>query len=152
MNLIDQLLARDTIMLQGHAETWQEAVRLGVDLLIKAECVEERYYDSIINMTGELGPWYLLAPGMAMPHARPEEGVLKNSFALVTLDKPVVFGDPDNDPIDILITLAATDAKTMNEQSIVEVVTLLDDETRIERLRKAKTREELLAIFNEIQG
>jgi len=40
----------------------------------------------------------------------------------------------------------------MNEQSIVEVVTLLDDETRIERLRKAKTREELLAIFNEIQG
>jgi len=89
---------------------------------------------------------------MAMPHARPEEGVLKNSFALVTLDKPVVFGDPDNDPIDILITLAATDAKTMNEESIVEVVTLLDDETRIERLRKAKTREELLAIFNEIQG
>jgi PTS system ascorbate-specific IIA component len=152
MNLIDQLLARDTILLQGHAETWQDAVRLGVDLLVGAGCVEPRYYDSIVKMTGELGPWYLLAPGMAMPHARPEEGVLKNSFALVTLDTPVVFGDPDNDPVDILITLAATDAKTMNEQSIVEVVTLLDDETRVERLRTARNREQLLAIFNEIQG
>ncbi|WP_028537098.1 PTS sugar transporter subunit IIA [Paludibacterium yongneupense] len=152
MNLIDQLLARDTILLQGHAGTWQQAVRLGVDLLVEAGCVEERYYDSIIAMTGELGPWYLLAPGMAMPHARPEEGVLKNGFALVTLETPVVFGDPDNDPVDILITLAATDARTMNEQSIVEVVTLLDDEARVERLRQVRTRDELLTLFNEIQG
>jgi len=152
MNLIDQLLARDTILLQGQASDWKQAVKLGVDLLVNAGAVEPRYYDAIVGMTGQLGPWYLLAPGLAMPHARPEEGVLQTAFALVTLAEPVVFGDPDNDPIDILITLAATDAKTMNEQSIVEVVTLLDDEQRVERIRAARTREELLEIFNEIKG
>lgn len=151
MELTKQLLAMDAIQLQAEAADWKEAVRIGVDLLVKADAVEPRYYDAIVNMTAELGPWYILAPGMAMPHGRPEEGVKKNSFALVTLKTPVNFGDPDNDPIDILITLAATDAKTMNESSIVEVVTLLGDDEMVARIRAAKTRAELEVIFADIE-
>lgn len=150
MNLTKQLLELNTIQLQAQAANWQEAVRVGVDLLVKADTVEPRYYDSIVRMTGELGAWYLLAPGIAMPHARPEEGVKKTSFALVTLATPVNFGDPDNDPIDILITLAATDAKTMNEEAIVEVVTLLENEDTVSRIRAAKTRAEIETIFAEL--
>lgn len=148
--LAEQLLTLDSIHLQAEAADWREAVRLGVDLLVRADTVEPRYYDAIIKMTEELGPWYVLAPGMAMPHGRPEEGVKQNSFALVTLKTPVNFGEPDNDPIDILITLAATDAKTMTEESIVAVATFLDDEDRIRRLRAAKTRADLEAIFADL--
>jgi PTS system ascorbate-specific IIA component len=148
--LAAQLLALDSIHLQAEAADWKEAVRIGVDLLVRADTVEPRYYDAIIRMTEELGPWYVLAPGMAMPHGRPEEGVKKNSFALVTLKTPVNFGEPDNDPIDILVTLAATDAKTMTEDSIVAVATFLDDEDRIRRLRAAKTRADLEAIFADL--
>ena len=46
-----------------------------------------------------------------MPHGRPEEGV-KTGFALVTLKKPLIFNHEDNDPVDILITMAAVDATT----------------------------------------
>ena len=46
-----------------------------------------------------------------MPHGRPEEGVKKTGFALVTLKKPLEFNHEDNDPVDILITMAAVDAK-----------------------------------------
>jgi PTS system ascorbate-specific IIA component len=148
--LAEQLLTLDSIHLQAEAADWKDAVRLGVDLLVRAGTVEPRYYDAIVKMTEELGPWYVLAPGMAMPHGRPEEGVKQNSFALVTLKTPVNFGEPDNDPIDILITLAATDAKTMNEDSIVAVATFLDDEERIRRLRAAKTRADLEAIFADL--
>lgn len=148
--LTDQLLALDTIRLQAEAADWKEAVRLGVDLLVRAGTVEPRYYDAIVKMTSELGPWYILAPGLAMPHGRPEEGVKENSFALVTLRTPVNFGDPDNDPIDILITLAATDPKTMNEESIVEVATFFDDEERIQRIRAAKNHKDLEAIFAKL--
>ena len=86
-----------------------------------------------------------------MPHGRPGDGVKQNSFSLVTLGTPVNFGDPDNDPIDILITLAATDAKAMNESSIVDVVTLLSDERLVERIRAATDRSELEAIFAGIE-
>lgn len=147
MSLAKQLLALDTVLLQAEASDWKGAVRLGVDLLVHAGTVEPGYYDAIVKMTEELGPWYVLAPGMAMPHARPEEGVIRNSFALVTLKTPVNFGEPDNDPIDILVTLAATDAKTMTEESIASVANFLDDEDRIRRLRAAATRSDLETLF-----
>ncbi len=150
MKLTEHLLTANTIRLGAEAADWREAVKLGVDLLIGADLVEPRYYDAVVSMTEELGPWYVLAPGLAMPHARPEEGVKRDGFALVTLKAPVAFGSEDNDPIDILITLAATDAKTMNEESIVQVATLFDDDARIERIRAAKTRADLEAIFAEI--
>ncbi len=150
MKLTEHLLTANTIRLGAEAADWREAVKLGVDLLIGADLVEPRYYDAVVSMTEELGPWYVLAPGLAMPHARPEEGVKRDGFALVTLKTPVAFGSEDNDPIDILITLAATDAKTMNEESIVQVATLFDDEARIDRIRAAKTRADLEAIFAEI--
>lgn len=150
MKLTEHLLTANTIRLGAEAADWREAVKLGVDLLIGADLVEPRYYDAVVSMTEELGPWYVLAPGLAMPHARPEEGVKRDGFALVTLKTPVAFGSEDNDPIDILITLAATDAKTMNEESIVQVATLFDDDARIDRIRAAKTRADLEAIFAEI--
>lgn len=150
MNLREHLLSRDAIALQVDAKDWKEAVKAGTDMLVRANTIEARYYDEIIKNTEELGPYYLLAPGLAMPHARPEGGVIENSFALVTLKEPVVFGDPDNDPIDILITLAARDAKTQNEEAIVQVVTLLDSEETVEKLRAAKTIDEIKALFQEL--
>jgi PTS system ascorbate-specific IIA component len=151
MNLKEHLMAREAVKLQASASDWKEAVKIGTDLLEAAGTITPQYYNEIIKSVGELGPYFILAPGMAMPHARPEGGVLETSFALVTLKEPVNFGDPDNDPIDILITLAAKDAATQNEEAIVQVVTLLDEEETVEKLRKAKTIEDLKKIFAELE-
>jgi len=147
MTMTKTILDLDALRLQETAADWKAAVKIGVDLLVRAGSVEARYYDAIVRMTEEIGPWYLLAPGLAMPHARPEEGVKADGFALVTLKEPIEFGSSDNDPVDILITLAATSAKTMNEDAIVEVATLFEDENTVARIRAAKTRAEIEEIF-----
>jgi len=152
MNLKEHLLSREAVKLQATASDWKEAVKIGTDLLEKAGTITPQYYKEILMSVEELGPYFLLAPGMAMPHARPEGGVIDTSFALVTLKTPVNFGDPDNDPIDILITLAAKDAATQNEEAIVQVVTLLDEEETVEKLRKAETMEDLRKIFAEMES
>jgi PTS system ascorbate-specific IIA component len=150
MLLAKQLLSLDTIRVRAEAADWQAAVRLGVDLLAAAGTVEDRYYDAIVEATRALGPWYLLAPGIAMPHGRPEQGVKANSFALVTLATPVAFGDPDNDPIDVLIMLAATDAKSMNESLIVDVVTLVSDDDALRAIRAARSHAEMRQLLQSL--
>ena len=152
MTLKDSLIANNSISLQAEAKDWKEAVKLGTDLLEKAGVVDERYYGAILDGTDKFGPYYLLAPGLAMPHGRPEEGVLKNGFALVVLKEPVVFGDEDNDPIDILITLAAVDQKSHNEGGIVQVVNLFEDEDNFDRLRAARTSEEVIALIEKAEA
>ncbi len=44
MKLRDSLAENKSIRLQAEAETWQDAVKIGVDLLVAADVVEPRYY------------------------------------------------------------------------------------------------------------
>ncbi|MBW7981240.1 PTS ascorbate transporter subunit IIA [Enterobacillus tribolii] len=148
MKLRDSLAQNRSIRLQAEAETWQEAVKIGVDLLVNAGVVEPRYYQAILDGVTRFGPYFVIAPGLAMPHGRPEEGVLKTGFALVTLKTPLVFNHEENDPVDILITLAATDANTHQEVGIMQIVELFDDEANFDRLRACRTEQDVLDLID----
>ncbi|AXF77513.1 PTS ascorbate transporter subunit IIA [Erwinia tracheiphila] len=148
MKLRDSLAENRSIRLQVDVDNWQQAVRTGVDLLTEAGVVEPRYYQAILDGVGRYGPYFVIAPGLAMPHARPEEGVLKTGFSLVTLKKPVRFNHEDNDPVDILITLAAEDANTHQEVGIMQVVNLFEDEANFDRLRACTTAGQVLDLID----
>ena len=111
--------------------------------------MEPRYYQAILDGVKRFGPYFVIAPGLAMPHGRPEEGVLKTGFALVTLKKPLVFNHEDNDPVDILITLAAVDANAHQEVGIMQVVNLFDDEANFDRLRACTTAQQVLDLIDQ---
>lgn len=72
-----------------------------------------------------------------MIHAEPGIGVREMGFSLVTLKKPVFFGHPENDPVDIVLCVAAVHRQEMNEEAIVSIMALLEEETLLEELRKA---------------
>lgn len=148
MKLRDSLLENRSIRLQAEAATWQEAVKIGVDLLVDAEVVEPRYYQAILNGVERFGPYFVIAPGLAMPHGRPEEGVKKTGFALVTLKTPLPFNHEDNDPVDILITLAAEDATAHQEVGIMQIVNLFEDEANFDRLRACRTEQDVVDLID----
>lgn len=148
MKLRDSLAENHSIRLQAEANSWQEAVKLGVDLLVEAGVVEPRYFQAILDGVARFGPYFVIAPGLAMPHGRPEEGVKKNGFALVTLKTPLVFNHEDNDPVDILITLAAVDARTHQEDGIMQIVNLFEDEPNFDRLRACCSEQDVLDLID----
>lgn len=148
MKLRDSLAQNHSIRLQVEVNTWQEAVRVGVDLLVEAGVVEPRYYQAILDGVAQFGPYFVIAPGLAMPHGRPEEGVKRTGFSLVTLKKPLIFNHEDNDPVDILITLAAVDAHAHQEVGIMQIVTLFEDEKNFDRLRACRSEQEVLDLID----
>ncbi len=66
MKLHDSLAQNHSIRLQAEAESWQEAVKIGVDLLVAADVVEPRYYQAILDGVAQHGPYFVIAPGLAM--------------------------------------------------------------------------------------
>ena len=77
--------------------------------LLAKNYISENYIQAIKDSTISNGPYYILAPGVAMPHARPECGALKTGMSLTLLKQGVYF--PGNDePIKLLIGLSAADA------------------------------------------
>ncbi len=132
------------------AGTCGEAIKAGVDLLVKAGAAEERYYQAVLDIKKEHGPYYVIAPGIAMPHARPESGALKTGFSLVTLKEPVEFGNPDNDPVDIVLCICAKDKNDLNNSVIIDAMTLLENGDIVDELRKAASEDDLKNIFAQV--
>nr|VUD23529.1 sugar phosphotransferase [Salmonella sp. NCTC 7297] len=62
MKLRDSLAQNRSIRLQAEANTWQEAVKIGVDLLVAADVVEPRYYQAILDGVDQFGPYFVIAP------------------------------------------------------------------------------------------
>ncbi|NLC53219.1 MAG: PTS transporter subunit EIIA, partial [Firmicutes bacterium] len=145
--MLKHVLTAETISLKAVANTWDEAVRLCGELMVKADCVEPRFVDAMIEFVLTNGPYVVLAPGIAIPHARPEDGVKKMCMSLVTLATPVEFGNEDNDPVDLVIGLAAID-NSSHLDALAELIAILGDERKREIIRNAVSPQEILALVS----
>ncbi|PWI32537.1 PTS mannitol transporter subunit IIA [Vibrio albus] len=124
---------------------WQDAVKTTTRYLEEKGYVTADYSDAIIQSTIENGPYYVLCPGIAMPHARPETGVLKTGLGIHVFSEAVDFGS-ELGPVNVLLTLAAKDSDT-HIQVIQSLSEVLVDETNIESLTSATSKEEVLNII-----
>lgn len=91
------------------AEDWRAAVRAASQLLVDAGAAEPRYVDRCIATVEELGPYMVVAPGVALAHARPEDGAVALGLSAVTLREPVKFGHAENDPVDVVFAFGSPD-------------------------------------------
>jgi len=106
MSLSD-FLPDGAIVTQAQANDWREAVEFAGAALVVQGVATEAYTADMIKTVEDLGPYIVLAPGFALAHARPSSSVLKNGISWVSLAKPVPFGNVANDPVSLVIGLAA---------------------------------------------
>lgn len=144
--MLGDYLRPDMIRLGVHAANWEEAVRAAGQLLVDADVCEPRYIQAMIDAVHELGPYMVLAPGLALAHARPEDGVKSIGLSLVTLDPPVPFGSEENDPVSLLIAFGAVD-KERHLGLLQELALLLEDEARRQKLAQATSVAEVVAFI-----
>jgi mannitol operon transcriptional antiterminator len=145
MNLRD-LVRPNIVAVDVEVKDWQEAIRAAGTLMFADGAVEERFSDAMIRVAKEFGPYIVVAPGIALPHARPEDGVIKASIAVLRLKNTVNFGNVDNDPVYLVVALAAIDHK-QHIQGLAEMASVLGDEENIKKIKACKTKEDLQNIF-----
>ena len=145
MNL-KQLIRPNLVEIDVEVKDWQDAIRAAARLLINDGAVEERFSDAMIRVAKEFGPYIVVAPGIALPHARPEDGVIEASIAVLRLKTPVDFGNKDNDPVYLVVALAAIDNQ-QHIKGLSELAEVLGDEENIKDIKQAQTKEKLLEIF-----
>lgn len=149
--VLEDLFTEATIALDVEAENWEEAVRAAGDLLVKAGHVEPRYVDAMIDTARKLGPYIVLGPGFALPHSRPEDGVIRLGMALVRLRSPIAFGHPDNDPVDLVIALGAVDHEA-HLLALMQLSELLGDPNSLAALRSAGDIPTVLVLIHSLSA
>lgn len=90
-------------------DSWQAAIRAACRPLLDGGAIEARYADRCVAMVEAHGPYIVIAPGIALAHARPDDGVSRLGLAVATLSRPIDFGHEQNDPVELVFAFAAPD-------------------------------------------
>jgi PTS system ascorbate-specific IIA component len=143
---INKLIRKEIVDVNVAVEDWQGAIRAAGKLMVADGAVEERFSDAMIRVAKEFGPYIVVAPGIALPHARPEDGVIKPSIAILRLSTPVNFGNEDNDPVYLVVALAAVDHE-QHIDGLKQLAKVLGNQDKIAEIKSATTKEELLNAF-----
>lgn len=146
MNLSD-FLPDGSIVTQAKARDWREAVQIAGEALVAQGATTNAYTADMIKTVEDLGPYIVIAPGFALAHARPSSSVLKNGISWVSLAQPVDFGNKANDPVRLVVALAAQDHDSHIEM-MSALADVLADQSQLEAAIKAdsaKKAREILA-------
>lgn len=142
--LLEQLLNKDRVGFARGFSNWQEAIRSSCAPLLAQGAIEVGYVESIISSVETFGSYIIIAPDIALPHARPDEALIHEScVALLICEEDVVFAEGKT--ARLFFTLAARDNHS-HMQHMVALAQLLDNRPFVEALMQCKNRDDLVAL------
>ncbi|MBX3194025.1 MAG: PTS sugar transporter subunit IIA [Microbacteriaceae bacterium] len=143
-------LPDDGVQLGATAATWQDAVRLAAAGLARTGAATPAYADEMIRMIDDHGPYVVVAPGLALAHARPGPEVLRDGLSVVTLATPVAFGHPHHDPVRVIVGLAAGYATHL--PVIAALANVFNDTDAVGALADAPSAAEVRTLLGAPEG
>ncbi|MGL4339687.1 MAG: PTS sugar transporter subunit IIA [Rhodoglobus sp.] len=139
-------LAQTAIVLGATASDWRAAVTLAGEALMRSGSARPEYSAEMIRMIEEHGPYIVIAPGLALAHARPGPAVIADGISIITLSSPVVFGHPHNDPVSVIVGLAIASAEH-HLAAVAALANVFNDSSASVDLAAASSVEEVRSIM-----
>ena len=131
------------ISVQYEAADSTQAIREAGRLLCEQGCTKPGYTDCMIAIDQQYRSYIAILPHVALPHARPCDGVIAPGFSFVTLKDGVAFGHPENDPIRLVVGLAAG-AGMQHANALMELISMLSEPGNVDTLCRCATPQEFM--------
>ncbi len=144
--MLRDLLTKDTILLNVKARDWENVTDIAGKMLLDTDAIEPHYIEAMKDTIRQLGPYVVIAPGIALLHSRPVNDVKRICMSLVTLDPPIKFGHPNNDPVKIVVALGGVDENS-HMDALMEIANILSEEENITKIIAATTVEDIFILF-----
>lgn len=139
------LLKKENVQICESAKDWRDAIRIAVRPLEEHGYVEPRYKEEVISNVESMGPYIVIADNIALPHARPEQGVLETQIGVTLFRNNIVFDGKDM-PARLFITLAAKDSDS-HLDALMEISELLSDDEIVQKILQTTDIESLYQYF-----
>ena len=149
--MLSEILTKELVALDVDGlNSPQEVIRYSGFLLVKAGKVKKAYVEKMVEAYETIGPYMVMTPGIALPHARPSGDVMEPCISFVRLKNPVAFHHPGNDPVKLVFALGGVQHNGHLE--VLEALSgLLGGEKNIEKLLSLKNYEELETLIQSIR-
>lgn len=139
------LVKIENVQICEKADDWREAIKISVQPLEQGGYVKSCYKDGIIENVEKLGPYIMIADEIAMPHARPEQGVIETQIGITLFHEGVRF-DGKETTARLFVTLAAKDSDS-HVDALVKISELLSNDETVEAILEASDVQTLYHYF-----
>lgn len=146
--ILQKIVERGHFKFVDSVDSWQEAVKLSTESLVKTGYVSEDYYQQIVDCISTYGPYVVYDHYVAMPHSQESaDGVFKTSVGFMRVKEDVDFGtdeDGERKIARLFFTLATCnpDEHLENMQQLMGIFT---NEPLLDALLEANTPVDILA-------
>ncbi|MGR5177077.1 PTS sugar transporter subunit IIA [Vibrio parahaemolyticus] len=146
---IFNLIGENGIVITAETDlTVDAALAITCSKLLEQGKVEQSYLEAIKTKHREIGAYYVLAPKIAMPHARPEDGVNEASLQVTVFKNGVNLESEDNGDVYFSVTLAAMDSDS-HIQTIVALSELFQNDEDVDAIIAADSEAQIADILKK---
>lgn len=148
--VLEKIIKKELIIINSQAKNKDDLLIEMVDILHKNNFVsnkEEFLTDvHLREQEGETG----IGQGVAIPHGK-SKGVKTTTLAVATLAEPIEWESLDDEKVKVVILFAVKDSdiNTTHILLLQQVAVMLADEEFLEKLKHAKTNEEIYQLITE---
>lgn len=142
-------LSSDLVRAGVVAKDFREAIQAAGSLLVESGIATAEYSRAMVRVVEELGPYIVIVEGVALAHAAPENGVMRNGLSVVKLAQPVDFGG--GKLVQLVFALAATDHDSHIE-NLGALAELLGDNETLRSLLATQSSIEIHTLLTTARG
>lgn len=146
--MLSEWLTQQTVNIIDSVADWKQAISISADPLLQAGIISPDYIQAIYHLHETIGPYYVIAPGIAMPHARPEQGVNKLGLSMLLVKQGIKFNSAENDPVYLITTLAAHD-NSSHVEMLTQLAALFAEQEDMQKIFQAQNVSDILAVIKQ---
>jgi mannitol operon transcriptional antiterminator len=144
--MLKDLLVPPHIQFVEEVDDWKNAIRTAAQPLLHHGYITNEYVEAMIENVIEMGPYIVIVPGVALPHARPERGVKKLGMSFLKIKNGCLFSEKEEHRAYMVIVLAAVDHDT-HLKALSQLAKLLGNKDDLNLLFSADSVEDVLALI-----
>lgn len=145
-NMFVNLLSKEHIQLDVEASDWREAIVKSSESLLWNEYITANYVHQMIDLVTRYGPYIVVAPGIALAHASPNDGVIHPATSLIRLTKPVNFNKDEFDPVSVVICIAIEDSP-MYVNAMMQLISIIKNPSFMDMVINATSSQQIYDFF-----
>ncbi|EJE1199089.1 BglG family transcription antiterminator [Listeria monocytogenes] len=143
---LEELLPKERITFKESVADWREAILVASKSLQQEGYISRNYQHAMIENIEKLGPYIVIAPGIALPHASVDDGAYRVGMSLLRLNQPVSFSSKSKDQVKLIIVLASIDSYT-HINALSQLTNLIMKHHLLEQIEQATSAAEIAAML-----
>ena len=146
MGLLADAFGEGSILIKESVDTRSAAIEIAGELLVQSGKAKHSYVASMLDAVERFGPYIVIAPGIALAHGKPSEDVIETGLSLLVLKQAIEFHHAQNDPVQLVFGLAATNHESHIE-TMANLAELLSDQDRVSTLLTSSDSDQIRVLL-----